>query len=236
MNIDYNKEVGKLIKAYRKLRKLTLEELAKKIYKSKSTLSKYENGQIQIDIDNLYLIADALDIRVDKLLYNDDQILISDESKNVPKFFKNLTEFYSYMYDGRVNKVIRSKLNILSKIDNNKYRIMMYMNYKDEKTYQVCENTYFGFIEHFDAKTNINLTNKDTHMEKAIIQILASFLNSETKWSLWTGFSSRPMMPISTKMLISKKSIEIDRNFENILKISNEDIRLLKLYNMFAVT
>lgn len=235
MNIDYNKEVGKLIKSYRKLKKLTLEDLAKKIYKSKSTLSKYENGQIQIDIDSLYIIAQALDIRVDKLLYIDNQVLISDDTKNVPKFFKDLTEFYAYMYDGRVNKTIRSKLNILSKIDNNKYKIVMYMNYKDEENYQVCENTYLGFIEHFDAKTNIILTNKDTHMEKATIQILASFLNSETKWSLWTGFSSRPMMPISTKMLISKKSIKIDKKFENILKISNEDIRLLKLYNMFAV-
>lgn len=113
---------------------------------------------------------------------------------------------------------------------------MMYMNFKDYETYQNCENTYWGYMEHFDALTNIILTNQDSPMEKASIQILAPYLDTDTKWGLFNGFSSRPMMPIATKILISKKRLAEDDNLINSLKISKEDIRLLKLYNMMSVT
>ena len=110
------------------------------------------------------------------------------------------------------------------------------MNFKDYETYQNCENTYWGYMEHFDALTNIILTNQDSPMEKASIQILAPYLDTDTKWGLFNGFSSRPMMPIATKILISKKRLAEDDNLINSLKISKEDIRLLKLYNMMSVT
>ncbi|MCD7908889.1 MAG: transcriptional regulator, partial [Clostridium sp.] len=84
--------------------------------------------------------------------------------------------------------------------------------------------------------TNIVLTNGDTPMEKASVQILASYLDADTKWGLWNGFSSRPMMPIATKMLFSKEILKEGPDLAGRLKISKEDIRLLKLYNMLAVT
>jgi hypothetical protein len=73
-------------------------------------------------------------------------------------------------------------------------------------------------------------------MEKASIQILASYLDSEIKWGLFNGVSSRPMMPIAIKMLFSKKPLKEDDELINKLKVSKEDIGLLKLYNMFSVT
>ena len=39
-------EIGKQIRTFRKKRKMTLEALAAVICKSKSTVSKYENGEI----------------------------------------------------------------------------------------------------------------------------------------------------------------------------------------------
>ena len=148
----------------------------------------------------------------------------------------NTAKFYSYFYDGRINKIVKSKLNIVSKINNNTYKVLMYMNYTDSQHYQICENTYTGIIEHFDAKSNILLTNKDTPMEKATIQILASYLDEETKWGLWNGFSSRPMMPVSFKMFFSKRELKINKELEDHLKMSREDIKFLKLYNMLSTT
>lgn len=113
---------------------------------------------------------------------------------------------------------------------------MMYMNFKDFKNYQNCENTYWGYIEHYDAMTYISLTNQDTPMEKASVQILASYLDSDTKWGLFNGFSSRPMMPIAIKMLFSKNRLKEDADLVRLLKVSKDDIRLLKLYNMLSVT
>ena len=67
--MDINIEIGKKIKYYRKIKKITLEDLSKKIYKSVSTISKYENGLIKIDVESLYLIAHAFDININNLLY-----------------------------------------------------------------------------------------------------------------------------------------------------------------------
>lgn len=234
--MDINSEIGKKIKYYRKIKKITLEDLSKKIYKSVSTISKYENGLIKIDVESLYLIAHAFDININNLLYIEDEYILDDSKDFLPAFFNNTAKFYSYFYDGRINKVVKSKLNIVSKINNNTYKVLMYMNYTDSQHYQICENTYTGIIEHFDAKSNILLTNKDTPMEKATIQILASYLDEETKWGLWNGFSSRPMMPVSFKMFFSKRELKINKELENHLKMSREDIKFLKLYNMLSTT
>ena len=73
-------------------------------------------------------------------------------------------------------------------------------------------------------------------MEKASVKILASSLSADTKWGLFCGFSSRPMMPIAIKMLFSRNRLPEDAHLIHQLKVSKDDIRLLKLYNMLSVT
>ena len=214
-------EIGKQIRTFRKKRKMTLEALAAVICKSKSTVSKYENGEIPVDIETLYEIASALQIHVEQLLYCPPRHANLPDSKNSPAFFAGCSQFYVF--------------DVLSETDTSSYKIMMYMNFKDFENYKLCENTYWGYIEHFDALTNIQLTNQDSPVEKASAQILASYLDTDTKWGLFNGFSSRPMMPIATKMLFSKTKLPEDEALLQGLKVSREDIRLLKLYNMFTV-
>jgi len=208
-------EIGKQIRTFRKKRKMTLEALAAVICKSKSTVSKYENGEIPVDIETLYEIASALQIHVEQLLYCPPRHANLPDSKNSPAFFAGCSQFYAYVYDGRNKQLIRCVFDVLSETDTSSYKIMMYMN--------------------FDALTNIQLTNQDSPVEKASAQILASYLDTDTKWGLFNGFSSRPMMPIATKMLFSKTKLPEDEALLQGLKVSREDIRLLKLYNMFTV-
>ncbi len=229
-------EIGKRIRGFRKIRKLTLAQLAQILQKSQSTIAKYETGEISVDVQTLYSIADALQIHVEQLLYTPPDRVQMGIGSSHPAFFKGLSQFYSYLFDGRSNRLIRCVFDVLSQAEDNRYKIMMYMNFKDYNTYQHCENTYWGYIEHYDALTNIILTNQDTPMEKARVQILASYLDSDTKWGLFNGFSSRPMMPIAVKMLFSKKRLAEDAELIRQLKVSREDIRLLKLYNMLSVT
>lgn len=236
MMSEINRQIGKQIRTFRKMRNLTLDEVSNVIHKSKSTISKYEKGEISVDIETLYEIADALQIHVEQLLYCSPKRTVISTSNSNPAFFSGVSQFYSYLYDGRSNNIIRCVFDVLSETENHQYKIMMYMNCKDFTNYQNCENTYWGFIEHYDALTQISLNNKDTPMEKASIQILASYLNSDTKWGLFNGFSSRPMMPIAIKMLLSKSCLREDSTLVNQLKVSKDDIRLLKLYNMLSVT
>ncbi len=227
--------VGRNIRAQRKKRDLTLDELSKLVNKSKSTLSKYENGEISVDIETLYELADAFHVHVEQLLYVREGQEKDPAGGSSPSFFSGVTRFYSCLYDGRSRQLLRSVFDVLSQSGENRYKIMMYMNYRDPVHYQNCETTYCGYIEHFDAISNIILINQDSPMEHASAQILASYLDSDMKWGLWNGLSSRPMMPIAAKMLFTKKPISGDESVVQELKISREDIRLLKLYNMFPV-
>ncbi|EFV01156.1 DNA-binding helix-turn-helix protein [Pseudoramibacter alactolyticus ATCC 23263] len=227
--------IGHNIRIYRKKNGLTLDALSDLVFKSKSALSKYENGDISIDIETLYELAEALHIHVEQLLYvrkSNTKITTSDAQ---PSFFNGVSRFYSYVFDGRSHQLLPSVFDILSETDKNQFKIMMYMNYKTYDHYQDCETTYIGYIEHYDAVTNIMLTNQHSPMEKASAQILASYLDSDMKWGLWNGLSSRPLMPIATKMLFTKNRLRGKEDIINDLKISKEDIKLLRLYNMLPV-
>lgn len=232
---EASKEIGNKIRTFRKKQKMTLDALAERIYKSKATVSKYEKGEISIDINTLYDIAAALDANIDQLLYmkrSHDRVL---GDQKIPPFFRNLSQFYGYWYDGRNNSILRMVFDVMPSDGTNIQRVMMYMNFDDYKHYPICENTYSGTIEHYDALSIIQLTNQHLFLEKGTIQILAASLDFKYKWGMWTGLSSRPMMPVSTKMLVSRERLKEDEELVATLKISKEDIRLLKLYNMFTV-
>lgn len=228
-------EIGKRIRHFRKSRSMTLEELATTIHKSKATLFKYEKGDISIDLDTLYDLADALSIHAEQLLLTRAVESNPFQREVAPAFFRGLCRFYSYYFDGRNEQLNRSTFDVFSQIDTNRYKIAMYMNYKDLEHYQQSENTYWGYIEHYDVLSLIEMTHQNTATEKASIQIHASFLDSETKWGLWNGISSRPLMPVALKMLFSKKPLREDVELNRQLKVSKEDIRHLKYYNMFTV-
>ena len=228
-------EIGKKIRTFRKSRNMTLDELARIVCKNKSTLSKYETGEIILDIETIYEIARALGIHVEQLLYCTPDRVSIQSSGPKPAFFSGLSQFYSYYYDGRYNRIMRCVFDVLLQSEDNRYKIMMYANFQDYKSYQNCETTYWGYMEHYDAITNVILTNQDSPMEKAHGQILASYMNSDTKWGLFTGLSARPMMPVALKMLFSKMRLPEDEALAQQLKVTKEDIRLMKLYNMMTV-
>ena len=83
-------EVGKRIRGMRKKRDMTLEELAAEIHKSKATVSKYEKGEIAVDIETLYEIADVLHIHVEQLLYCRPAAAAVSTQGSAPGFFAGL--------------------------------------------------------------------------------------------------------------------------------------------------
>lgn len=233
---EVNQEVGKRIKRFRKSKGITIETLGKAIFKSKGTVSKYEKGDIAIDLVTLYAIAEELNIRIEQLLpvvKNERQSLANEMPST---FFKNATRYYAYSFDGRDNTLSRSVIDILDKTVENKYTTMLYMNVPDLEAYQICENTYIGHTEHYDTLTKMLLINQATPIESISLNILASFAEADQKWALMSGVSFRPFMPIACKMLLSKVPLEEDKALIEKLKISKEDYRLMKIFNMFSVT
>jgi N-acetylglucosamine kinase-like BadF-type ATPase/DNA-binding XRE family transcriptional regulator len=61
-------KLGKNIKKYRKLRAMTQSELAERIFVTPQNVSKWENGYSFPDVQNLCILADVLDVSLDRLL------------------------------------------------------------------------------------------------------------------------------------------------------------------------
>ena len=67
MKENLSRYIGKRIRKYRKDMKLTQDELAKKLNTSKGTISNYETGYRSPRQDDLFLLAEVLNINIDDL-------------------------------------------------------------------------------------------------------------------------------------------------------------------------
>ncbi|MEI3364332.1 MAG: helix-turn-helix transcriptional regulator [Enterocloster sp.] len=112
---EISKEIGQNIRRTRKMRKITHQQLAQAIGKSQSAISKYESGEIAVDIDTLYAIANALQVHIETLLYFPNTATSSSTLKECPAFFRNVKNLYGYVYDGRINRIGRRLLNSIRK-------------------------------------------------------------------------------------------------------------------------
>ena len=105
----------------------------------------------------------------------------------------------------------------------------------DYSHYQQCENLYDGVLTHYDALSTLIMKNQSMEMDNYQVGIPSPYMNAPTKWALAFGISSRPLMPTSTKVLLSKTVQKETPEFEKELRLSKEDIRLMKQYNMLTV-
>lgn len=83
------------LKSARKSKKLTQEDLAKKVNTTKATISNYENDYSTPSNEMLLLLANALEVSTDYLLGRDE---IENNSSD------NTAEFESWLNDPRVSK------------------------------------------------------------------------------------------------------------------------------------
>src|SRR5699024_8546876 len=163
--VDVVHETGERIRYYRKKRQMTIDQLAAAICKSKSCVSKYENGQIAIDLATLYDVAAALEVRVTQLLYLPPDRTPGLPGGAVPAFFSGLDRFYCYYYDGRSNSIVRSVGDILEETEPGSFHVHMYMNVDDYDHYHLCENLYDGRLTHFDTLSLLVLQNQRMEMD-----------------------------------------------------------------------
>lgn len=83
-----SKQAGTAVREYRKIRKMSLEQLARMIQKSRSTVAKYETGEISMDLDTLYEISQALNAPVEAFFAHlNTQKKSSRHTKKYPGIF-----------------------------------------------------------------------------------------------------------------------------------------------------
>ena len=62
-----SQHIGSRIRSFRRAQGMTLQQLADKIHKSRASVSKYETGEIVVDVETLYDISRALNVELNAL-------------------------------------------------------------------------------------------------------------------------------------------------------------------------
>lgn len=86
--------IGERIKAARKAKKLTQEQLAAKVKTTKGTISNYENGYSSPSNEMIVLLADVLEVSTDYLLGRIDNPEPLHDKKD-----KDEKEFHAFIND-----------------------------------------------------------------------------------------------------------------------------------------
>ena len=76
--MEFNEKIQEL----RRRRGLTQEELAEKLYVSRTAVSKWESGRGYPNIESLKAIAEFFSVTVDELLSSDEILVLAEDSAN----------------------------------------------------------------------------------------------------------------------------------------------------------
>ena len=124
--VDNNETVGKRIKKWRKLKKMTQEQLARKIEMNVKSIQRYETDTNPIPIDVLNNIAIALNIGIDKLICEEN----TQDTSNI-----KLTDIEDIYYEVRE---INSSFTVGGNINNSSASLL----------YFSCKRLAKNFIGH----------------------------------------------------------------------------------------
>lgn len=228
-----NEVVGGQIRLYRKKRGYSLEELAGKLYKSKSIVSKYELGQANIDIATLHEIADALDIDV-KLLLDDP---MSKRRSHSSRRFGIFTEPRLYLYLLEVMRhkpVIHRGILVFNDETAGITEATLYMDIPEGESYQKCGSVYSGRLYCSPYTASMLLTNPLDEADQ--VNIFASINRSQRNTSpgQYHSYMLLNSQPVSTDLILSKEPISNTEALRDALTVDKERIALLKKGNMYS--
>lgn len=231
--MDINEQVGKNIKKYRLAYKLTLEELAMQIHKSKSTMSKYEKGMISLDVTTLEEIAKVFKISMAQLLAAPADSL--QELSMEHKKGEFVDKQYMYSYDGRSKRIFKSVLERYRMDDPTKLEINLFYDVQDISNWGECKALYAGYLKRYEFIENYTLQNQNNPTERVLITCINSLGRTQKKIGLLSGLSYKTMLPVSMKIMMSSTVLKEDKELIASLLLTKEDIRISKKYNLFTI-
>lgn len=221
--------IGKQIRLYRKIKGLTMEELAGLIHKTKSTISKYESGEIVMDIGALADVARALDVEIGQLF----DFSVLDKKAAEPRGGLAADETFLYFYDGRSSRFTTSLIRINA--GSGRTSAVMYFDIASVHEPENCRALYYGTVEYHDILTSYSLINQSNALECVSIYAMNPMENRSRTYGLLLGISTFPLVPVVIKCVFSNQPLTVDAGLKENLMITREDIRMTRAINMFCV-
>lgn len=234
---EVSTHVGNRIRLYRKTKNLTIETFAGMINKSKATISKYENGDISIDIETLFVIANALNISINQLVdYETQNEQKANENAVVGARKAEKKRLYMYFYDGRRGRIIKNAIEMQSTEEHGIYDATLYSYLDDFSNLYSCKYLFHGTMNQYDSFTILNFVNQSNKVERVFLYGINSFNHSGRMMAMFSGLSINPMLPIALKAILSPDLMEENDELKELLTISKDDIKNAKKMNMFVIS
>ena len=220
--------VGQRIKKYRKSRGYTIEQFSTMINKSKATLSKYENGEVNIAIDSLVEICTALNVDISELL---PATFIDLKNADILKYEKHLIDrLYIYWYNGELNKVKSAMIE--NSHPSMKSKIYFTTDAADSE-YQ-SDFIYHGTVSYSDTSITFYYTNEAPPFDKVFIRMPLLFQKGRRQTGIMSCISLY-YQGVTVKILVSHEPLTVTDEIRDEMLMTPEEIKELKRTNMLII-
>jgi transcriptional regulator with XRE-family HTH domain len=231
MKNDLLEHAGNQIKHYRKARGMTIDELSKKIHKSRGTVSKYESGRITLDIITLFEIAEAIEIEPRLLL--DYPCLPGSAAVNVRNpFGKN---GMLYMYHMRASTINKSVIKMRVEQDTGKVAATLFYMVKDFKEPHNCKCIYEGEMQRHDTILCYILRNYLNPVENLLVNFTVPMKHFNTLIGLISGLGGNTLVPACFPCLLSPIPLAETDDLKDSLAIPKESLAKARKWNAFTL-
>lgn len=235
---EINQYIGKQIRMYRKVQGLTIQQLADMIHKSRASVSKYETGEITLDVETLYDISNALHISVNQLMDYQKETKIEESedslSGNRSPFF-DARRLYFYFYDGRYNRLKDGIIDIYpSKEHPGEYNASLSINTVTPHG-RSSANYYTGKVVYSDMLIRFSFVNQYNRLEEDLLYIFNPLEIRDFTEGLLCGISSADLMPCAFKCLVTLTPQEPTEELRQHLLITKKELQRWQKLNMLIV-
>ena len=233
-----SRHAGARIRMYRKSRGQTLQQLADMVHKSRASISKYENGEITLDIETLCEIAQALQVEVAQLIDYQAaaeptrEAFVAAEKKS--PFFQ-ARQLYFYFYDGRYKRLKDGVIHIHEKENEpGNYEASLSIssvtpNGKSSDVY------YSGKVLYSDMLIRFTFVNQYNTLEEDLLYIFNPLELREATDGLLCGISSADLVPCAFRCLVTLKPQEHTEELKRQLLITKQEMQKWQKLNMMIV-
>ncbi len=223
---DILKKSGEILKFARESRKLSLTTAARKIGKSPSTLSRYEKGEIPVDLVTLYQLSAFYGIDLVKALPS-----ASDKSESSANSMPEI--LYMRYFAGELNRDVFSVIK--RETGGEDGEIVFYHDVEDVQKPACCRAIYRGEIREHNISTNIFITNIANSADQIYIALRPPIPGEGIQKGVLAGtLEAMGFLPMSTKCLVTteKENLYLE---ESCTKFNETDVRRMKRTNRIIV-
>lgn len=227
--------VGNRIRMYRKSRNMTLQELADQIHKSRASMSKYETGEITLDIETLFEIAQVLQVSPNQLLDVQPPVPVQEEIFAGPVMkspFFQARRLYFYFYDGRYRRMKDGIIDITE--ENGEYVATLSIS-SMAAAGRSSYIYYSGSVVYSDMLIRFSFVNQCNGLEEDLLYIFNPLEIRDSTDGLLCGISSADLMPCAFKCLVTLTPQEYTEEFKKRLMISRQELQKWQKLNMMVV-